>query len=121
MEPFLPILPLLSVPLCLCGESEMFDPKKLVDILAELHARRGYARVRAADSLEEAWRETAGDIMAKQTRLVGIRRGVAEVVAANSMVAQELQFQKERLVAGLAERLPEETITDLRSKIGPVK
>lgn len=99
----------------------MFDPKKLVDILAELHARRGYARVRASDSLEEAWRETAGEAIVKQARLVGIRRGVAEVIAANSMVAQELQFQKERLIAGLTERLPEETITDLRCKIGPVK
>ena len=99
----------------------MFDPKKLVDILAELHARREYARVSASDSLEEAWRLTAGEVVVKQTRLIGIRRGVAEVMAANSMVAQELQFQKERLVAGLTERLPEETIRDLRCKIGPVK
>lgn len=39
----------------------MFDPRKLADILTELHARRGYARVRSSDTCEEAWREAAGN------------------------------------------------------------
>ncbi|MCE9608040.1 MAG: DUF721 domain-containing protein [Planctomycetia bacterium] len=98
----------------------MFDPKRLVDILAELHARRGYARVRVADTCDEAWREAVGESLIAQTRLAAVRRGVAEITAANSMVAQELQFQKERIVARLAELLPEEKIRDLRCKIGPV-
>lgn len=37
------------------------------------------------------------------------------------MVAQELQFQKEQIVARLAELLPEEQIRDVRSRIGAVR
>lgn len=99
----------------------MFDPRRLADILTELHARRGYVRVRSSDTCEEAWREAAGESLGKQTRVGAIKRGVLEVTAANSMVAQELQFQKEQIVARLAELLPEEQIRDVRCRIGAVR
>lgn len=99
----------------------MFDPRKLAEILTELHARRGYARVRTSESAEEAWREAVGDQLGPQTRVGPVKRGVLEVTAANSMVAQELQFQKQRIVARLAELLPDEKIRDLRCRIGVVR
>jgi predicted nucleic acid-binding Zn ribbon protein len=99
----------------------MFDPRKLADILTELHARRGYARVRTEESAEEAWREAVGEKLGPQTRVGPVRRGTLEVTVANSMVAQELQFQKQQILARLADLLPDEKIRDIRCKIGSVR
>jgi predicted nucleic acid-binding Zn ribbon protein len=95
--------------------------RRIADILSELQSRRGYARVAAGNDLAAAWRQAAGEAIARQTRVGTVRRGVLEVMTANSMLAQELQFQKERIVARLTELLPEEKIRDVRCKVGPVK
>ncbi len=99
----------------------MFDPRRITDILSELHARRGYARVRETESCEQAWKEAAGAALAAQTRCGSVKRGVLEITAANNMVAQELQFEKVRIVERLAELLPEEKIRDVRCRIGAVR
>lgn len=99
----------------------MAEARRIADVLSELHARRGYGRLQATHTAEEAWREAAGEMFAKQTRLGPVKRGVLEVIAAGPMVAQELQFQKERIIAKLAELLPDEKIRDLRCRVGPVK
>ena len=44
-------------------------PERLSRALAELIARRGYARVRAAGQLQSAWAEIAGVTIARQTRV----------------------------------------------------
>jgi predicted nucleic acid-binding Zn ribbon protein len=99
----------------------MADARRIADILSELQARRGFARLTAGDELAAAWREAAGEQIARQTRPGTIRRGLLEVTTANSMLAQEIQFQKERIVAKLVELLPQEKIRDVRCKVGPVK
>jgi hypothetical protein len=45
---------------------------------------------------------------------------VLEVIVANSMLAHEMQFQKERILARLGELLLDEKIRDIRCRIGPV-
>ncbi|MGC3966078.1 MAG: DUF721 domain-containing protein [Pirellulales bacterium] len=76
---------------------------------------------RSSESAEEAWREAVGPVLGPQTRVGPVKRGVLEVTAANSMVAQELQFQKQQIVARLADLLPDEKIRDIRCKIGSVR
>lgn len=49
-----------------------------------------------------------------------VRRGVLEVLVANSTVMQELSFEKTRLVARLAELVPEEKIRDLKFRVGTI-
>lgn len=95
-------------------------PQRIADILSELMARRGYARVRAAEAYEEAWRDVAGTLLAKYTRVGSLRRGALEVTVANSTLLQELTFQKADLVKRLGERLPEEGIRDLRFRVGAI-
>ena len=58
-------------------------------------ARRGSARVQSSEALEAAWRDAAGPLMAKYTRVGQIRRGTLEVLVANSTLLQELGFQKQ--------------------------
>jgi len=98
----------------------MADARKIAEILSELDARRGYARIRTAATAEEAWQEAAGPEIGGKSRPGPVKRGVLEVIVANSMLAHELQFQKERIVKKLAELLPQEKIRDLRCRIGPV-
>jgi predicted nucleic acid-binding Zn ribbon protein len=92
-------------------------PRALGEILTELMARRGFARVQAASQTEDVWREVAGPL-AEQSRVGSARRGVLEVIVASSLLAQEIGFQKAALVQALRARLPDEGIKDLRVRVG---
>jgi predicted nucleic acid-binding Zn ribbon protein len=95
-------------------------PQRIDNILSELMARRGYARVRSTADWEEAWREAVGELIARYTRVGALRRGALEVTVANSAVLQELTFQKAELLIKLAQRLPDETIRSLRFRSGKI-
>ena len=83
-------------------------------------ARRGYARQQSGAACIEAWRTAAGESLANFTRPGAIKRGVLEVVVANSTLMQELSFQKGEIVQRLTQLLPDETIKDLRFKVGTI-
>jgi hypothetical protein len=54
----------------------------------------------------------------KYTRLGSLRRGVLEILVANSVLLQELAgFQKQRLLQELRERLDSPQINDLRFRL----
>jgi predicted nucleic acid-binding Zn ribbon protein len=95
-------------------------PKLIGGILSELMARRGYARVQSARAYEMAWREAAGELAARYTRVGSLRRGTLEVIALNSTLVQEMTFQKPSLLRILNELLPDEGIDDLRFRVGEV-
>jgi len=96
-------------------------PEPISSILAELMARRGFARVRSGAALAEAWREAAGELAAQYTRAGQIRRGKLEVTVTHSALVQELTFQKNDLLKKLARLLPDEKISDLRFRVGTVE
>jgi hypothetical protein len=98
----------------------MAQPKRIGNIVAELIARRGYARVQAAASCTEAWATAAGPQLLKFSRAGAIKRGVLEVLVANSTMLQEMTFQKVKLVKKLAELLPDENIRDVKFRVGPI-
>jgi predicted nucleic acid-binding Zn ribbon protein len=94
-------------------------PAPIGDILAELLARRGFGRVQGTAEYEAAWRQAAGPLAAKFTRVGGLRRGKLELIVANSTLLQELTFQKTGLLKTLNELLPGQNIADLRFRVGP--
>ena len=96
-------------------------PQTIGNVLSELMARSGYARVQSAAACEAAWREAAGPLAAKYTRPGQLRRGTLEVVVANSTLVQELGFQKQALLKSLAGLLPDEGIKNLRFKVGNIE
>jgi predicted nucleic acid-binding Zn ribbon protein len=96
----------------------MARPKPIGNVLAELLARRGYARVESAGACGEAWQQAAGAQWAKRSRAGRVRRGVLEIWVENSTLVQELSFQKTRLIKKLAELLPDEKIRDLKFRVG---
>jgi predicted nucleic acid-binding Zn ribbon protein len=96
-------------------------PQTIGNVLSELMARRGYARIQSAETYEAAWREAAGPLAAKYTRPGQLRRGTLEVVVANSTLMQELGFQKRALLEALAKLLPDEGIKNLRFRVGNIE
>lgn len=96
-------------------------PQSMANILAELMARRGFARVQGAAEYETAWLQAAGELIAKHTRVGGLRRGKLEITVANSTLVQELGFQKVALLAKLNELLPNQGISDLRFRAGAIR
>jgi predicted nucleic acid-binding Zn ribbon protein len=96
-------------------------PQPIAEILADLMAKKGFGRVKSAAALEDAWRDVVGAAASNYTRVGSLRRGRLDVVVANSTLVQELVFQKPTLLARLRECLPEETIRDLRFRVGAVQ
>jgi predicted nucleic acid-binding Zn ribbon protein len=95
-------------------------PRPIGDVLANLMARRGYARVRSGGQCASAWQAAAGEALAECTRATQVRRGVLEVLVGSSTVAQEIGFRKADLIRRLAELLPDEKIRDLKLRVGPI-
>jgi predicted nucleic acid-binding Zn ribbon protein len=96
-------------------------PQGIGEVLAELMARRGFARVRSTAALEAAWRRAAGPLAAEHTRVGAVRRGKLEVLVAHSALVQELGFQKAAILTALANELPDERIDDLRFRVGVIE
>jgi predicted nucleic acid-binding Zn ribbon protein len=95
-------------------------PKRARDVLSQLIARRGYAAVRGAEALADAWTAAVPAGFAKLTRVAGLRGGRLEVVAASNAVIEEIGFQKARLLEALREAAPTARISDLRLRVGPI-
>jgi predicted nucleic acid-binding Zn ribbon protein len=96
------------------------QPKSAADVIAQLVQKRGYAQVRVDRERREAWQTAAGPHFAAVTEPGQIRRGVLEVTAANSLVMQELTFEKERLLAEIQQALPDARIKQLRFRVGQI-
>ncbi len=96
-------------------------PERIGDILGELMARTGYARVQAAQSLADVWQRVAGELAGRFTRVSVIKRGKLEIIVANSVLVQELTYRKAELLQSLCGELPDAKISDLRFRVGPLK
>ena len=100
--------------------SKRSEPEKLDSLIAELMARRGYARQLTASIFDEVWTQMLAPIMAKQSKPGKLRGGILEVTVANSTILQELTFQKRNLIQMLNQKLPDQPISDIRFRIGGV-
>ncbi len=95
------------------------QPQHIGNVLSQLMARRGYARVRSAEAYQQAWCEAAGPLAAF-SRATQVRRGVLEVLVSNSTMVQEISYQKTTLLKRLSELLPDDKLTDLKLRVGPI-
>ncbi len=94
-------------------------PENIADILGRLFTARGWGRKNDRLRLEAAWAEAAGQEVARETRVLAVRRGVLEVEVRNAVLLQELtQFHKRGLLAKLRKVLPGVTLGDLKFRAG---
>lgn len=97
------------------------DPKALGDVLGELFALRGYARLRAAGDLQAVWDAALGESAQGRTRLGEVRRGVLTVIVDHPALLEELSaFRKAELLEAVRASSGGSTIHDLRFRIGAV-
>ncbi len=99
----------------------MSRPKPIANILSDLLAKRGYARVQSATNYADAWRQAAGEPWARITKAGQIKRGVLEIFCTSSILVQEMTFQKTGLLKKLAELLPDEKIKDIKIRVGSIE
>jgi hypothetical protein len=93
-------------------------PQRLSLAVNELIALRGYARPRGDAQLQAAWRDAAGQTIARQTRAVAIRRGVLHVSVAHAPLLSELAgYFRQTLVEKLRELHAYLNIKDLKFKL----
>lgn len=84
--------------------SSASQPQHLSKALSELIIRRGLARTRGDAQLRDAWIEIAGQRIAQQTKVLGLRNGVLQVGVFNSAMLSELAaFHKVSLLRSLRE------------------
>ena len=96
------------------------QPKKVAVVISQVVQRRGYAQVRNLGEWNDAWQAAAGDAFAAVTEVGQLRRGVLEVTAANSLVMQELGFEKERILQELQTARPDAGLKQLRFRVGKI-
>jgi hypothetical protein len=95
----------------------MSEPQPLSLALAELIAVRGFARGRADDDLQRAWREAAGEF-ASSTRALKVARGVLLVEVSSTGVLSELvSFHAAELTARMQRQAPHLRIKSLKFRL----
>lgn len=95
-------------------------PQKIGDVISQLMARRGYARVLSEGQCAEVWKEVVGSDSVRRTRTGRMRRGVLEIVVDHPVVLQELNFRKRQLIQELNQKMPELRVRDLKFIVGQV-
>jgi predicted nucleic acid-binding Zn ribbon protein len=94
-------------------------PEKIADVLGRLFTSRGWGRKNDRLRLEQAWVDAAGDAIKKDTRVLGLKRGVLEIEVSNAVLMSELaQYHKRGLLAKLRKTLTGVTLTDLKFRAG---
>ena len=95
-----------------------YRPPHLSNALSELITLRGWARKRGDAQLEAVWRDVAGSVVASQTKVQGIKRGVLQVSVSNSPLLSELaMFHKCSLLKALQEKHPNLNIHNLKFRL----
>jgi hypothetical protein len=86
--------------------------------LSQLFAARGYGRVQADRQLRTVWQQVAGDEIAGQTRVGGIKGGVLHVGVANSALLGELvSFLKAELLRKMNAEHAELRVRDIKFRL----
>jgi predicted nucleic acid-binding Zn ribbon protein len=94
-------------------------PENIADILGRMFTSRGWGRKNDRMLLEAAWAQAAGEQLIKDTRVMGVKRGVLEVEVRNAVLIQELtHFHKRGLLGKLRKSLPAITLTDIKFRAG---
>jgi len=96
-------------------------PKRAADLVSQLMARKGYAQQESNEQLDQIWSKVAGERMASKTRVGKIHRRALEVTVENSAAVQQLTFQKTALIKKLKSELPDQTIDEIRFRVGVIR
>ena len=94
------------------------EPQQLGKVLSELIALKGLARVQGTQQLQQAWKLAAGDDVAKNSKVIGLSRGVLQIGVSNTGLLSELaSFHKQTLLTTLQQQQSQLKIKDLKFRL----
>lgn len=98
--------------------TELASAERIGTVLSELIARRGLSRLRQQEQWEQAWRETVGDSVSRNTRVGSVRGGIVEIRVNNSSLLQELAaFRKQELLSRFRQKVAFAKLRDIRFRL----
>jgi hypothetical protein len=95
-------------------------PKTASHLVNQLLSRHGIAQQQNANELQSIWDSVVGAKWNQLTRPANLKRGVLEIVVANSLVNQQLTFEKHKLLKSMQKLMPDMKLKDLRFRVGNV-
>ncbi len=96
-------------------------PRTAARWVNQIIARRGIAETQSTNELETVWRDVVGEVLAGQTRIGAVRRGVCEITVENSALLQQISFQQRDFLRQIQVRKPHFAIQNFRFRVGPVR
>jgi len=94
------------------------EPDLLGAVISKLFATRGYGRMQSDRQLHTAWSEVAGEDLAGQTRVTGLKNGVLQIGVSNAAQLNELAaFRKQELLERLQAEHSHLRVRDLKFKL----
>ncbi len=93
-------------------------PRAIGTVVSQVLGDLGLDAAQAAFRILERWPEVVGPEVARHCRPVSVRGGVLEAEVDSSVWCQQLQMDRERLLALLREALGPAAPTDLRFRVG---
>jgi hypothetical protein len=98
----------------------MKGPVRIAASLEDLLAALGLPSIGLQVRLGKAWPSVVGPLLADKTAPSGLKYGVLTIRVRNHTLAQEMQFLKPDLLAGIEAALGGNAVRDIRFVVGPV-
>jgi len=95
-------------------------PQSIQRLINRVIARRGVTQVQARDELIASWRSVCNPQFVNHTQVLALRHRKLEVRVGHSLINQQLNFEKDRLLLALQQKLPQANLQGLVFKTGPV-
>jgi predicted nucleic acid-binding Zn ribbon protein len=94
------------------------EPQHVRNVISELIALKGLARVHGIEQLQQAWRTVAGDEIGRKSRVLELTRGVLNVGVNNSGLLNELAgFHKQSLLEQLQRQFAHLKIREIKFRL----
>ena len=93
-------------------------PKPIGSMVSQVLGEMGLDAAREAFKIGELWEEAVGPEVAEHCRPVAVRGNVLEAEVDSSVWCQQLQMEREQLLAALREAFGPGAPTDLRLRVG---
>lgn len=95
-------------------------PRPIRKLVNQVISRRGLAQTAVQAELVQAWNQVCPTETVSQTSVGPVRNGNFQVFVANSLVNQQLNFEKAKLLAALREQLPQAKLKGMVFKVTPI-
>ncbi|MDR1959975.1 MAG: DUF721 domain-containing protein [Planctomycetaceae bacterium] len=83
-------------------------------VLTQLRSQKGFTQNFIYEEMERIWKENVGGLIAEQTRLGRLNRGILEVFVSSAVISQEISFRTKELTEKLNAAISDKKITGLK-------